>query len=427
MIGLHDVKHQPAAVNLLERAIRADRMPHAFAFCGPDGVGKRLMARRLAAILLCKRPVGVPPGLHQRGPQKRPTEAAPAELGMFADAGPVAPGAPEPPPTGPIHACGACAACQYGEQTPHPDLRIVGRHLRQHSRESRVRDSRGVEISIDVIREFLLEPCSETAVAGGAKVFIIEQAERLSISAQNALLKTLEEPPPCTYIVLLSTGTARLMATTLSRCQVIPFRPLPEEFIVERLHALADVPESAARFLARFSGGSLGQSLRMHRAGVPAFKQAWLGELLALSSARDPGLGNVLKHLDEGGRQIAEDMLRAEASEGGSDANADADHGTAELQREGARLSFALLSFALRDGLWMSRAAGSDRLIHTDQPELGSLAAGRWDARALLGAIGSVQRFEAMLASNVNVPLAAEVLLNELLSAAAPARPARTG
>jgi DNA polymerase-3 subunit delta' len=95
----------------------------------------------------------------------------------------------------------------------------VHRYLIKEHPESDVRKRKGLEISVDVLRHFVIERTALTPIRGRAKVFVIREADSMTTQAQNALLKTLEEPPGPTFIILLVSALDGLLPTTLSRCQ----------------------------------------------------------------------------------------------------------------------------------------------------------------------------------------------------------------
>lgn len=227
-----DVQHQDRALGILRRALRSGRTHHAYLFEGPEGVGKERAARALAARLLCS-----------------------------ADAPPDA------------DACGACAPCQLVAADNHPDLHVIHRGLHRYHPDATIRKSKGLFLVVDVVRQFLIERAASAPNLGRARVFIIRDAERMNDEAQNALLKTLEEPPGHSRLLLVSAAPLRLLPTIRSRCQRIQFDLLPTSFIEERLADRSNrgagvTPADDVRALARLSGGSLGLALRWRDAGL---------------------------------------------------------------------------------------------------------------------------------------------------------------
>jgi DNA polymerase III subunit delta' len=199
---ISDVVGQDPAVTLLDRMLRSGKLPHALLFSGPAGVGKGTAARALAQALLCER-----------------------------------------------GGCGECAACAKVAAEIHPDLLI----LRP--------GGAGEVIAIEAIRDVTARLAFAPHEAP-ARVVILEDADRLHLNAANAFLKTLEEPPPRSYFILLSAAEGRLLTTILSRCQRVRFAPLPLPMVAKLLEARGISPERA-RLCAALSGGSATRAVEL--------------------------------------------------------------------------------------------------------------------------------------------------------------------
>jgi DNA polymerase-3 subunit delta' len=195
---LDRVPGQDRAIAFLRQA--AGRPHHAYLLAGPEGGGKQLGARAFAAALLCK----------QRG-------------------------------------CGTCRDCRLALEDRHPNEVVV--------------EPEGRDIHVDTVRSEIWHPAYRTAPEPGRKVFVIREADRLNPSAADVLLKVLEEPPADAVIMLLSARPDELPETVLSRCHVVTFLPLSEEFVVRTLTAEGADPARAA-IAARLSGGNLGRARR---------------------------------------------------------------------------------------------------------------------------------------------------------------------
>jgi DNA polymerase III subunit delta' len=232
---LSGLRAQDTARTTIERALESDRVHHAYLFTGPDGVGKELAAFGLAQALVCER----------RG--------ASDQGGLFGG------GAPAGPP--PKAACGECSACQRAvpradEKTPvHPDVVVIERGLYAPQAIGR-RNAETQDISIDQIRTLVLARAAFAPHEGRAKVFIIRRAEELSVSAANALLKTLEEPGAKTHFILLSSQPEALLPTILSRTLKVRFAPLPDDLVCELLEGRG-IEKKRAKEVARLAGGSV--------------------------------------------------------------------------------------------------------------------------------------------------------------------------
>jgi len=216
---------QGPAVTLLQRAVATDRVAHAYAFVGPRGVGRRRTALAFAQAGLCLR----------RG-------------------------------------CGACAACRRVAAGQHPDLMVIAPAPPKEN-------PRGTpSLRIEQVRE--VEHWAALApLEGPRKVFVLDEADRLTAQAAEALLKTLEEPPPRTLLVLVVANVRALPPTVLSRCQIVRFRPLPEAEAVAVLTARGADPETA-RLLARLCRGQVGLAVEADLAAVRARRAAALDLLV---------------------------------------------------------------------------------------------------------------------------------------------------
>jgi DNA polymerase-3 subunit delta' len=207
------------------RAVARGRLAHAYLFVGPPGVGKRLFARQLAKTLLC-----------------------------------------ESPPAGRWDSCDACVACGLVDAGTHPDLFAV----------SRPEDK--LEMPIEVIRE-LSDGLALKPAHGGRKIAVVDDADDLNEESANAFLKTLEEPPPGSLLILIGTAVDRQLPTIRSRCQVIPFAPLTDEMVEELLRADAELDAADVARLARISAGSPGMARDMADPKLWAFRTRVLEEL----------------------------------------------------------------------------------------------------------------------------------------------------
>ena len=254
-MSLLEVFGQDRALRQLVRARQAQRVPHTYIFYGPEGVGKSLMAREWAKLQLCSRPV------------RRTRPAGPeAELsGEEIEDG-----------------CDTCQDCRLVQAGTHPDLHVVNKELARHTSEKR--DRQMMALPIDVIREFVVEPVGRFPSRGQARVFIIEQAEAMNRAAQNALLKTLEEPPERTFLVLVTSRLDRLLPTVRSRSQAIRFLALPGDFVVQHLRE-AGVSDVEAGYWADFCQGELGAAMEWAQMGLYDTKCAVVGQLSQLSYA----------------------------------------------------------------------------------------------------------------------------------------------
>jgi len=229
MPDLAEIFGQPRAIETISRAIASSRLPHGMIFSGAAGVGKATTARALGRLFLCERPPQPSTYSHESLPR----------------------------------ACGSCPSCVVFDAGNHPDFHVIYRQLiRLEKSESKARD-----LSADVIRTHLVGPAMHTSQMGVGKVFVVEEAELMNASAQNSMLKTLEEPPGRCLIVLLTDMLGALLPTIRSRCQVVRFGALAPEIVARELASRGVSPRDSAD-ATRLTGGSLGVALRWSQDGV---------------------------------------------------------------------------------------------------------------------------------------------------------------
>jgi len=398
---LHDVQHQGLAIERLRRALASRRVPHAYLFAGPEGVGKEMLATRLAQLLLCT-------GHHETGAAP-PDEAAGLFGALFEPAATtVAPASSRiPVPAGPNanvreEACGRCIDCTLMIAGNHPDYHRIHRALAKLHPDKEVRTRKAIDLSVEVVRQFLLGPIALRPSRGRAKVFVICEADRLNVYSMNALLKTLEEPPGDSYLILLAPHAEAVTQTIRSRCQLIPFGTLPREFVVDQLRRRKGLPQGSAVFIAELAQGSLGEAIRLAEAGIHNHLPAVLSAVEA--APRDAlRAGSLLLQLAE---ELAPSAKEAQDEE-------DVD---ANLPREARGLVLAMLSAVLRD---VQRAAvRSTPAVIPNEPRLAQWAALTSSPR-IGQAIRSVALAEYQIGQNANKNLlfdAVGVALGEAFS-----------
>ncbi len=231
---------QRTARQTLESAMQAGRIHHAWIFHGPAGVGKFTTAIAFAAAIL------------------DPTTAA----GLSGQLAPETDSSVQ----------------RMVRAGTHPDLHIIRKEMAAISREERVRRQKQSNIPVDVLDEFLLEPAAKTRVlrneSRAAKVFVVDEAELLDQRGQNALLKTLEEPPEGTVIILVTTFPDELLPTIRSRCQRVAFSPLADEDMRQWFAASGlAVPADQRDWLLRFAAGSPGAATLAARCNLHAWHE----------------------------------------------------------------------------------------------------------------------------------------------------------
>lgn len=234
------------AKEILRRMIANGRVPGALLFTGEDGTGKKLFALELAKALNCQTP--------------KEKEA-----------------------------CDKCAACVRIERSAAPisDNSEANKQIiwTEHPDVGLVRAA-GRFIVVAPIREIERET-NFRPYEGAARIFLIEEADRLNDSSSNALLKTLEEAPSTSHIILLTSRPANLLPTIRSRCQVIRFAPLTAAEIEAYLVQKRKRSGEEAHLAAHFARGRLGHALEMNLDTYRAQRDAMLEVLDALTSRKD--------------------------------------------------------------------------------------------------------------------------------------------
>jgi len=359
-VRLFDVEHQWAAQRRLQMARASGRIPHAYLFAGPVGVGKQMLAERFGRLLLCSKPVKLKP----------PAEAGGAKHDWF-------------------DACGTCEECVMLAAGTHPDYRVLHRGYRKFHPEAKVQRQKGLELTIDLVRHFVLEQINKRAARGRAKVFVIGEAERLNPEAQNAMLKTLEEPPDDTFLILIARSAERLLSTIRSRCQPVAFGPLPSAFVAARL-AERQIAGADATYLAELSEGSLGQALRYASLGLAPRR----GEVVGLleGAGRDPlAAAKQIKETAEGLGKPERDEEAGEVGEVDTDA-----------VRTALKTVLAMTACLLRDALRV--ASGAEAVAYESDPAVRKVA-GRLGKRGAMRGIRAIATAESQIDMNANVPL----------------------
>ncbi len=220
-MSFKDIRGQDKPIQILEDHMKQGRLAGAYLFTGPEGVGKSLTAKTLAKAVNCQE--------------------------------------------GNFEACGRCNSCLKIDKAQHPDVHII--------------DSEGAEIKIENIRQ-LQSQIALRPYEGKKKVFIINNAHHLNLASSNAFLKTLEEAPGESLIILVSEKPALLLQTIISRCRLLKFNPLARPELEAILTGDYSLEADLAHFLAYFCEGRLGHALRLKDAGILKEKNSIIDEFV---------------------------------------------------------------------------------------------------------------------------------------------------
>ena len=201
-----DVVGHKDIINYIRNAVREDKVSHAYILNGERGAGKKMLATLFAATLLCEK------------------------------------GGPDP--------CNECHSCRQAESGNHPDI-IKVTHEKPNS------------ISVDDIREQVNNTIMIKPYQGPYKVYIIPQADMMTPQAQNALLKTIEEPPEYAVIMLLTENADTLLPTINSRCVMLKLRNIKDTLIKKYLMETMQVPDYKADMCTAFAQGNMGRAIML--------------------------------------------------------------------------------------------------------------------------------------------------------------------
>jgi DNA polymerase-3 subunit delta' len=235
---------------LLARATARGTLPPSLIFAGPDGVGKRLAATALAQALNCERPIAY------------------RHRDMDADSGGVA------PLYAGTDACGECAACKRIVRGVHADILVI-------------EPGESGSIKVDQVRD-AIDRTAYRPFEGKRRLVIIDGADALISEAQNALLKTLEEPPPASVFVLITSRPDVLLATVRSRCQRLRFGPLTPGDVADVLIRDHGVTPAEAHAAAAAADGSVGRALAASADDANEARDAAASLLRSAASSTDP-------------------------------------------------------------------------------------------------------------------------------------------
>ncbi len=206
MAAFSEIIGHEQLIEHLQNAIRTGKVSHAYILDGEEGAGKRLLARAFAQTLQCEK--------------------------------------------GGTDACGECRSCIQAAGGNQPDIILVS-HEKSNS------------IGVDEIREQLCQDIQIRPYSSPYKIYLVDEAEKMTVQAQNALLKTIEEPPSYGIILLLTANSQGFLPTILSRCVTLKLRPVSDaqvrRYLMEELH----LPDYQADICAAFARGNIGKAKRL--------------------------------------------------------------------------------------------------------------------------------------------------------------------
>ncbi len=363
----HGIMGNGELLSRLDRDIRTGSLSHAYILDGKVGSGRHTLAQHICLSIAC----------HNRPGQALTQAADPEQVGWF-DLDPPPP-PPEIPPDAPLP-CGECPACRKIAEGICPDIRLIGREGKA---------SIGVD-AVRFLRRDVLIPPNDL----DTKIYIIEDAETMTVQAQNALLLTLEEPPSYVLFLLLSSGTDLLLETIRSRAPILRTQPIPDEDIRSYLRARkCTLPDEELSAIILRADGCIGQALTLSdaRAVKPILKlRTDCDDFMdACCGRRADGLVTVLS------RYIPK---KADAA-----------------ARSRASGFLSLIALAVRD-LLLLRQSETVRLKYYTDRERAEALSGRFTTRALLSLYEAVNIAAAALEANANLSLTLLQLASDISS-----------
>jgi DNA polymerase-3 subunit delta' len=323
MAGFLDIIGHEQIIGHLKNAISLDKVSHAYIFNGPDGSGKMMLAEAFAMALQCEGE-GVKP-------------------------------------------CMECRSCHQAAEHNQPDIIYVS-----HEKPNTI----GVDdIRTQVNNDIVIKPYSSRY-----KVYIVDEAEKMNQQAQNALLKTIEEPPKYAVILLLTTNADSFLQTILSRCISLNLKVVREDVIRDYLMKQYHIPDYQADVCAAFSQGNVGKAIRL--ASSESFGELKAAAIQIIKRINDTDL----YEMGEAIKQVAEYKLEINDF-------------------------FELMTIWFRDVLYFKATNDINGLIFKDEAyDIKKQAATR-SYNGIEKILNALETAKARISSNVNFDLAIELLL----------------
>ncbi len=371
---------QPQVREFLRAMVAADRVSHAYLFCGPAGSNKTLAAYALAQAVVC-------------------------------EAGPVP--------------CGTCEACRKVMRRKHPDVRFFAPEGAAGYLVEQVRD---------IVSDTALAP-----IQAKSKVYILDRVDQLGVQAANAFLKTLEEPPADVVIILLARTREGVLPTIVSRCQVVPFRTIPQSEAAGIVVQNSGASVEHARIALAACDGSLTRAVEFLKSNERMQFRARILEVLgSLSRADDWDIIGFASDL-VGRVKLPLDAVRADQEQELAE-NADflAKSAIRQIEARNKRQITAKTQESLRQlaGIvrsWLRDVAvtcvgAPELVVNADDSDAIAAAAARTDEARVAAALAAVDESAAALAYNVSPETCIDAMLfqvRDTLYGPAPRAPRR--
>jgi DNA polymerase-3 subunit delta' len=322
-MSFKDVLGHSRPIELLQRAIKNDKVGHSYLFLGDEGIGKKLVALQFAKAINCLE------GGSEKG-----------------------------------DACDRCISCKKIDQHLHPDVLLL--------------EPEGQILKVDQVRE-MHRDLAYRPYEGKRRICILTAADRMAPNMSNTLLKTLEEPPLHTVIVLLANGSRFMLPTILSRCHPIRFNPLPVPMVSKWLMECKGLSEEEAHLLASLSEGSLGRALGIREEIQEVPREELLSGLVGLEPLSLEKMENWVEALP--------------------------------THRENLLLILEVSKTLLRDLIMVKILKDGSKLIHSDLLKEMYRMATNWNLPSLLKRMDALHQATLAIRGNANTTLALEAMM----------------
>jgi len=322
-MAFKDVLGHSKPIALLQRAIRNERVVNSYLFLGNEGIGKKAVALQFAKALNC--------------------------LAREAEGG---------------EACDHCISCKKIDHALHPDVLLI--------------EPEGQTIKVEQVRQ-LQKELVYRPYEGKRRVCILTAADRMAPHIPNTLLKTLEEPPLHTVIILLANNSRFILPTILSRCQPIRFNPLPIPLVSQWLMEGKGFNQAESHLLASLSEGSPGKALEIQEEIRQIPREALLKDWAGLKSLSYERIGDWVESLPS--------------------------------QRDHLLLILEVTKTLLRDLVMVKTLKKGANLIHLDLQHVMESMAMNWSLASLLKRMEMIHRTTLAIKANANTGLALEAMM----------------
>jgi DNA polymerase-3 subunit delta' len=322
-MSFKDVLGHSRPIALLQRAMKNEKVVNSYLFLGSEGIGKKHVALQFAKALNC--------------------------VGEEAEKG---------------DACDHCSSCKKIDHALHPDLLLI-EPIGQGIKKEQV---------IEMQRELAYKPYE-----GKRRVCILTAADRMAHDIPNTLLKTLEEPPLHTLVILLANNSRLILPTILSRCQPVRFNPLPIPLVSKWLMEGKGFNEAEAHLLASLSEGSPGKALEIHEEILQIPREELLKDWVGLKSISFERIGSWV--------------------------------GSLPSQRENLLLILEVAKTLLRDLVMVKTIKKEAKLIHSDLLQVMEPLASIWNLSSLLKRMEILHQTTLDIRANANTSLALEAMM----------------